>query len=104
MTYDVIVADEAARQIETHVYFVADISTDAAYELNDTLEAAIVSLRDMPERNPFFNGPYLPANKYHKMVISKRYLILYQIRDRFVYVDYVLDCRQDYRWLVKGSR
>ena len=40
-------------------------------------------------------------NKYHKMFVEKWYLILYQIKDQIVYVDYIVDCRQDYRWLVR---
>ena len=43
---------------------------------------------------------YVPKNKYHKMFIEKWYLVLYQIQDDTVYVDYILDCRQDYSWLV----
>lgn len=27
------------------------------------------------------------------------YLVLYQIRDDTVYIDYILDCRKDYNWL-----
>lgn len=60
----------------------------------------ISSLRSMPGRYPFFYAAYIPPNKYHKLYIEKYYLILYQIRDQWVYVDYVLDCRRDYRWLL----
>lgn len=38
--------------------------------------------------------------KYHKMFVEKWHLILYQIRDDTVYVDYILDCRKGYSWLV----
>lgn len=43
---------------------------------------------------------YITQNKYHKMFIEKWYLVLYQIKDDTVYVDYILDCRKDYSWLV----
>jgi hypothetical protein len=36
-----------------------------------------------------------------EIFIEKWYLILYQIKDQTVYVDYIVDCRQDYGWLVK---
>lgn len=42
-----------------------------------------------------------PPNKYHKMFIEKWYLVLYQIQDDTVYVDYILDCRKDYNWLIR---
>lgn len=104
MKYEVIISDEAARLIEEHVLFVAEVSIEAAIELKESLMTAIRSLYDLPERHPFLSDNYLPANKYHKMVVSKRYIILYQIRDMYVYVDHVLDCRQDYRWLIKGTK
>lgn len=47
------------------------------------------------------NAEFIPLNKYHKMFVEKRYLILYQIKDRKVYVDYIVDCRQDYGWLIR---
>lgn len=31
---------------------------------------------------------------------EKRYLLIFQIREDIVYVDYVVDCRQDYAWLL----
>jgi len=35
------------------------------------------------------------------MFVEKWYLILYQIKEQTVYVDYIVDCRQNYSWLVK---
>jgi len=34
-------------------------------------------------------------------LVGKRYLILYQIKGQMVYVDYIVDCRQDYEWLIR---
>ena len=55
----------------------------------------------MLKKYPFFNEPYIPQNKYHKMFVETGYIVLYQILDDKVYVDYILDCRQDYGWLIK---
>jgi hypothetical protein len=55
----------------------------------------------MPERCPFLDEDFVPRGKYHKIFVEKRYLILYQIKDRTVYVDYIVDCRQDYCWLLR---
>jgi hypothetical protein len=62
---------------------------------------AIRSLSTMSERFPFLNAEFIPLNKYHKMFVEKWYLILYQIKDQTAYVDYIVDCRQDYGWLVQ---
>jgi hypothetical protein len=58
-------------------------------------------LETMPERFPFFDEEYIPKNQYHKMFVEKWYLVLYQIKGQTVYIDYIIDCRQDYRWLLK---
>ncbi|MDK9711287.1 MAG: type II toxin-antitoxin system RelE/ParE family toxin, partial [Acidaminobacter sp.] len=47
------------------------------------------------------SADFLPANKYRKMVIEKRYLILYQVKEQIVFIDWIMDCRQDYRWLIR---
>ena len=62
---------------------------------------AMKSLAVMPERHPFFEEEYIPKGKYHKMYVENWYLVLYQIRDTTVYVDWIVDCRQDYQWLMK---
>jgi plasmid stabilization system protein ParE len=99
--YKVIVSDRARQMLAGHLRFLARKSSTAARRTKDELMAAIRSLSTMPERFPFLNTDYLPLNKYHKMFVEKWYLILYQIKDQTVYVDHIVDCRQDYGWLVK---
>jgi len=84
-----------------HVKFLAQKSPSAARDTKDKIIAAIRSLSSMSERCPFFDGDFVPRNKYHKMVVDGRYLLLFQIKDRVVFVDYVIDGRQDYSWLVR---
>lgn len=98
--YEVIVSEAAMKQLGNCVMFIAQDNVEAAERIRQRLVAGIRSLEQMPARFPFFNEPYIPANKYHKMFIENWYLILYQIKDAKVYVDYVVDCRQDYRWLI----
>lgn len=98
--YDVIVSDAAKQMLGTHIAFLARVSPQAAGNLKDRLIASMRSLETMPQRYPFFNEAYIPANKYHKMFVETHYLILYQIKDARVYVDYILDCRRDYQWLL----
>lgn len=84
-----------------HMAFIAEKDPDAARRLTAELLKAIRALDHMPERYPFFNEPYIVPSKYHKMYVTKHYLVLYQIRDATVYVEWVIDCRQDYKWLLQ---
>ncbi|MBS3995253.1 MAG: type II toxin-antitoxin system RelE/ParE family toxin [Alkaliphilus sp.] len=99
--YKVIVSDRARQMLAGHVRFLAQKSPAAARRTKNELMDAIRSLSTMLERFPFLNAEFIPLNKYHKMFVEKWYLILYQIKDQTVYVDYIVDCRQDYGWLVK---
>ena len=99
--YKVLVSDRAKRMLGTHIRFMAQVSKEAAKAKKKELMAAMRSLTRMPQRYPFFEAPYIPPNKYHKMFVEKWYLILYQIQDDTVYVDYILDCRKDYGWLIQ---
>ena len=94
--------DEWAREAlgEIIAYIAAD-SLQNAQSIKADIIKAIRSLSVLPERAPFLDGEFIPYNKYRKLVIAKRFLVIYQFKDETVYVDYVVDCRQDYQWLIK---
>ena len=99
--YKVIVSDRAKRMLGTHIRFMAQVSKEAAAAKKKEIMTAIRSLSQMPQRFPFFEELYIVPNKYHRMFVEKWYLVLYQIQDDTVYVEYILDCRKDYGWLIQ---
>lgn len=99
--YKVIVSDRAKRMLGTHIRFMAQVNKEAAKVKKREIMTAMRSLCQMPQRFPFFEELYITPNKYHKMFVEKWYLILYQIQDDTVYVDYILDCRKNYSWLIR---
>lgn len=98
--YSVIISDRAKSMLGVQLKFIARVNKDVALKTKEDLIDAIRSLQQMPQRFPFFEAPYIPPNKYHKLFVPKWYLVLYQIRDDTVYVDYIVDCRKDYGWLL----
>ena len=100
MRYHVIISEHAKEHILFHVRFLGQVSKTAAQKLRQRLVAEIRSLEQMPQRYPFLNAEFIPPNKYHKLFVESNYLVLYQIRDHIVYVDWIIDCRQDYQWLL----
>lgn len=101
MKYNVIISDKAKQQLALHISFLANVSKESARKTKSVLIQKIRALQEMPEKYPFFDEDYIPKNKYHKMFVENWYLVLYQIRDNTVYVDYIVDCRQDYCWLIR---
>lgn len=61
----------------------------------DRILSDIVSLEKIPERYPVYENQFISENRYRKMVSGKRYLVIYEISEDTVYVDYILDCRQE---------
>ena len=99
--YKVIVSDRAKRMLGEHIRFMAQVNKEAAAAKKKEIMTASRSLSRLPQRFPFFEELYIPPNKYHRMFIEKWYLVLYQIQDDTVYIDYILDCRKDYSWLIR---
>ena len=99
--YDIVISDQAKLDAGNHVAFLAEKSDETAIELQMRLITTIRTLCEMPMRYPFFNEPYIPPNKYHKMFVEKYYLVLYQVKDDHVFVDMILDARQELPWLLR---
>ncbi|MDY4920064.1 MAG: type II toxin-antitoxin system RelE/ParE family toxin [Phascolarctobacterium sp.] len=99
--YKVFISEEAKRGLGKIVRSVALNSVQTASKLRLDIVSEIKSLESFPERYPFLEGDFIPFNKYHKLVIRRNYLVIYQVKDCVVNVDYVVDCRQDYQWLIR---
>lgn len=98
--YEVIVSKRATQMLVSHSAFLARVNLEAAENLLCSFEIAVRSLEIMPYRCPRFSSDYITANKYRYLIFDKRYLIIYQVIDNKVYVDYIVDSHQDYNWLI----
>lgn len=99
--YRVVVSEQATQMLVSHVAFLAQVSPDAAERLVQEFEKAAKSLELMPQRCSWLSGDYIPKNAYRYILFEKRYMLIFQIVDDIVYADYVIDCRQDYGWLLR---
>lgn len=89
--------------LTSHAYFIAQVSEEVAERFVTSFEEKASSLETMPHRCPWFSGDYIPKNVYRYLLIEKRYMILFQIKEHIVYADYILDCRQDYQWIIRRN-
>lgn len=96
------ITERATQMLVSHAVFLAQVSPEAAERLTVEFEkAAANSLETMLQRCPWLLGEYIPKNAYRFILFEKRYMIIFQIIDNTVYADYVVDCRQDYGWLIR---
>lgn len=98
--YKVIISSEAAQMLVSHARFLAQVNLEAAGNLIDEYDERIISLEMLPDRNPWVSDPLMPHGQYRKLLLAKRYLILYKVVDAEVHVDAVVDCQQNYAWLL----
>jgi plasmid stabilization system protein ParE len=98
--YNVIISDAALSMLDSHMDFLAQVSKNAALRTMDEILSKIESLSNNPERFPAYDNSFISDNRYRRMLAAKRYLVLYEVSADTVYVDYIVDCRQDYEWLV----
>lgn len=98
--YKVKITETAWDMLIEHARFMANVSAMAANRLIDAFVETADSLTSMPERNLWLENDAIPFQKYRKLLFEKHYLIFYEIRENVVYVTAVVDCRQDYSWLL----
>ena len=99
--YHVVVSEQATQMLVSHAAFLAQVSPEAAERLTTEFEKTANSLEIMPQRCPWLTGEYIPRNTYRFIMFEKRYMIIFQVMDDIIYADYVVDCRQDYGWLIR---
>jgi mRNA-degrading endonuclease RelE of RelBE toxin-antitoxin system len=92
--FNVSVGFAVSRKISFHCEFLANVSKSAARKLRNQFVDDINSLSFMPHHCPFYNHAGLEENKYHWLLSSKRYKIIYTIENDSVFVVDIQDCRQ----------
>ena len=99
--YKVEVSERAKRNLAKIVTYIAIENPSYSRKLKAEIIAAMKSLSRFPERCPFFEGEFMPYNKYHKFVVASNFIFLYLVQDDVVIVEHIIDCRQDYQWLIR---
>ena len=78
-----------------HMKFLANVSVPASRKFLSAFKDAKAQLSTFPLSGPFADDPALPAQTYRKCLYYGRYNILYEVGDNSVYIDAIVDCRQE---------
>ena len=95
--YEVIVARRADRMLLTHTEFLAQVSSVAARRLLVDFKKISKQLSDNPYQFPYadeLDVPGIPQKTYRKCLFEKRYKALFIIESNSVFIDAIIDCRQ----------
>ena len=96
--YNITLARRADRMLIMHTEFLARVSTSAARRLLADFKKVTRLLADNPFQFPYADDidvPGIPPEMYRKCVFDGRYKALYLIENEDVYIDVVIDCRQE---------
>ncbi len=95
MSFKVIVSGRVDRQLLQHVEFLSKVSVPAAKRFRAGYAQILERLEDNPFQFPAETDPNLPSGIYRQAFFEKRYKALFIIDGDSVFLDAVVDCRQN---------
>lgn len=93
--YSVIVSRSADEMLIRHARFLARVSIPAAKRMVGEFQSLLDALENNPLQFPTDDDYNLPPGVYRKALFCKWYKALFSVEGTSVYLDAVLDCRQD---------
>ncbi len=95
MQYKIIYSKEFYRNMSIHVAFLSNVSINASKKLKENLKDYINILEVYSRIGSKIEfGKKLPV-QYRRLVISKKYILIYYVLKNNVYIDTLLDARQN---------
>lgn len=92
--YRVIVSDAAKGMLLRHMKFLANVSVPASRKFLLAFKDVKEQLSSFPLLGPYEDDPALPAETFRKCLFYGRYNVLYEVENKTVYIDAIVDCRQ----------
>lgn len=93
--YTVIVSRRADEMLIRHAKFLAQVRISAAKRMTSEFADVLDRLEQNPFQFPQETDYDLPCGAYRKALFSKWYKVIFSVAENTVYLDAVLDCRQD---------
>ena len=99
-SYSIVWTSRSVSELVVSVEFIANVSLEAAQKLRDDLYNSISSLSTLPERNQVFDMPKGFSKTIRKLVVNKRYIVLYAIEDSSIVIYSFQDTRRKFTRLI----
>ena len=94
--YQIILARRVDGMLLRHVSFLARVSVPAAKKFRAEFAHLLERLEQNPMQFPVEEDLNLPSGQYRSALFAKRYKAVFMVEGSTVYLDAVLDCRQDH--------
>jgi len=96
--FEVILSRRSDKMLLSHTEFLARVSPAAARKLLSDFKKVTKKLTDNPFQFPFadeLDALSIPPETYRKSLFYARYKALFVIEKDVVYIDAIIDCRQE---------
>lgn len=93
--YNIILSSRVDGMLMRHVSFLARVSLPAAKRFRAEFGELLKRIAENPFQFPVETDPNLPNGMYRKALFAKRYKALFTVEEKTVFLDAVVDCRQD---------
>lgn len=98
--YDVKISNTACGHLRS---LLRSIALEDKVVAQNCVQQICLNLRALSQGNPnefyYFNAQGIKGNKYHRMLIADRFLTIFYLDGKMVYVDYMLDLQTECEWL-----
>ena len=93
--YTVIMSRRADEMLIRHTRFLAQVRVSAAKKMVTEFTKVLDTLEQNPFQFPVETDYNLPDGAYRKALFSKWYKAIFSVSGSTVYLDAILDCRQE---------
>jgi len=93
--YSVYIRDTCLDSLDAHVAFLANVSVEASKNLVHAFWETAKDLSTFPERNICLRFAIKPGAVFRRANLGNYHAVLYEIEDDVVYIEAVLDLRQN---------
>jgi plasmid stabilization system protein ParE len=101
--FNIDVTANAREMLASHALFLSNVSDKAAERLVEQFHKEVNSFHTWPERYTWLDSPKVPKHTFRKILFEKHYFILYHVDGDTVYVDAMVDGRQEYSRFLRDS-
>lgn len=93
--YTIYFGSRVDAMLVRHVAFLARVSVPAAKRLRNEFARVLREIEENPYQFPVDTDLNLPEGIYRKALFARRYKALFSVVENKIFLDAVVDCRQD---------
>lgn len=92
--YEVVMSRQTLITLKRNIRFLRKFSIPYSKKIESKINSSIKDLKSFPNINPILKKTY--KNVYRKVIVERRYLVVYTTKQQKVLIYYILDGRQAY--------